>query len=581
MTLAPPSSACLAGPAAAAVPADPADLLLHLLDSAPDAALLVGSDGTVHHASTRAAGLLWRDPADCRGRCLADLVAPEYRARLGERVEWTAAVGGRRAAGFKVALLHPDGAVTPVRIWLADAGIPGRVVVWLREIEPREDAGVPAAIAEINDAVLQDLAAASYAHQRGQHQDVADAIGRAALGARRILRSLPAPFRASRPRRAATGEAAGAVDPGTARASAHRGVVRTLLADDSAVVRAQVQAVLASIEGVEIVGVAADGVEAVEAARRLRPHLVLCDLSMPRLDGLGAIRAMRRDDPEVRIVALSGYAGAQVAGEALRHGASAYLEKGGALSRFAAVIDQLFPERTRAGALSVPVSPAARGGDPDLVALYAHELRTPLTTQLLCADLLLEGDTLVDADRRLVERARGSGRRLQQLVEAMVDAGRAGAGSLNIVVEPVELALLVHRVTGDLGHLLTRDRLLLRQESGGWVAADPLRVSQVLENVVCNAAKFGPADAPIEVTLRAVEDRMEIDVADHGPGIPTAERERVFERFARLDRRAPGLGLGLYLAREIARAHGGDLQVLEQGTTPGATFRFSLPQLRG
>jgi signal transduction histidine kinase len=98
----------------------------------------------------------------------------------------------------------------------------------------------------------------------------------------------------------------------------------------------------------------------------------------------------------------------------------------------------------------------------------------------------------------------------------------------------------------------------------------------VLSNLVDNAVKHSPRGGTVVVRLDEAQDRLRLAVVDEGPGIPPAERERIFERFYRGSSTAPGLGLGLYLARELVHAMGGSIQV-ESEPGRGATFTVELP----
>lgn len=121
-----------------------------------------------------------------------------------------------------------------------------------------------------------------------------------------------------------------------------------------------------------------------------------------------------------------------------------------------------------------------------------------------------------------------------------------------------------------------------------FVNADPDRISQVIENYVSNALEYSPADQPVEIRGKIQREVVRLEVHDHGPGLAREDQKRIWERFVRLgprvaERESPldaggGLGLGLYLCREIIRMHGGEVGV-ESAPRDGATFWFALPLL--
>jgi len=116
------------------------------------------------------------------------------------------------------------------------------------------------------------------------------------------------------------------------------------------------------------------------------------------------------------------------------------------------------------------------------------------------------------------------------------------------------------------------------------VLGDPLRLEQIIANLLNNACHATPAGGTITVEIRREGDRASVTVSDTGRGVPAAAREHIFERFARLDvsrsRRTGGAGLGLPIARGLARAHGGDLTYLDRNGSPGAAFQVNLPVAR-
>jgi signal transduction histidine kinase len=167
------------------------------------------------------------------------------------------------------------------------------------------------------------------------------------------------------------------------------------------------------------------------------------------------------------------------------------------------------------------------------------------------------------------------------MINDMLDVGRLDQGLFHLSRQPVDLVALAQETTGAMqsGKL----SIVLRAPDELPAQADPRRIRQALENLVSNALKYSPAGAPIEVTIQE-EKRQEgdvervwavISVHDQGPGIPAEMRPSLFTRFAS-GPNSTGLGLGLYLARSIAEAHGGTLTV-DSSPGQGTTFYLALP----
>lgn len=219
------------------------------------------------------------------------------------------------------------------------------------------------------------------------------------------------------------------------------------------------------------------------------------------------------------------------------------------------------------------------------LSIASHELRTPLTAlrgslQIIQRRLQRSGapaevqDVMARADRQV--------ERLTRLVRGLLDVSRIAGGQLAVEPTPVALAELVRRAV-EQERAAAPDRTigLTLPEQDPLVAADPDRLEQVLSNLLDNARKYSPADAPIEVRVDVAADTAAVAVRDAGAGIPVDQQERIFGRFHRadnVDRGVAGLGLGLYIAREIVHAHGGSLTV-ESAPGAGSTFTIRLPLL--
>jgi signal transduction histidine kinase len=218
----------------------------------------------------------------------------------------------------------------------------------------------------------------------------------------------------------------------------------------------------------------------------------------------------------------------------------------------------------------------------DLLAAVSHELRTPLAGMLgALATLSAREGQLTDPQRQeLVEMAARQGDRLKLQIEQLLLAARLERDGHEAADRPVVDAAAVTRDAVAAARAAYPARqLVLDAREVLPVRAVPEAVRQVLANLLDNAAKHAPDKAPIQVGARRVGALAVLSVEDTGPGVPPGDRERIFERFTQLDsgatRRAGGVGLGLYIARQLANAQGGELLVTDP-TTPGQGARFEL-----
>ncbi len=218
------------------------------------------------------------------------------------------------------------------------------------------------------------------------------------------------------------------------------------------------------------------------------------------------------------------------------------------------------------------------------VSVISHELKTPVALIQGYAETLLRKDARWDPQTRQesLEVILEEADRLHHLIDNLLDASRLEAGKLPLETEPVALGALAERVT---------ERFRTQTDSHDIqvnippdipvVEGDPTRLEQVLNNLLSNAIKYSPEGGPIEVTGRSTHDEVIITVTDQGVGIPFEEQPHIFESFFRGSReyqqQTSGAGLGLYLAKAIIEAHGGQIWV-ESNPGEGAAFSFALPR---
>jgi two-component system, OmpR family, sensor kinase len=215
----------------------------------------------------------------------------------------------------------------------------------------------------------------------------------------------------------------------------------------------------------------------------------------------------------------------------------------------------------------------------ELVTVLAHDLRnviSPIGARLQLIRRRAVGDRR-DADIRDSDGALRGVQRLSRMITDILDVARIDQGVLHLAVEPLDLTAVVVETAKTLS---TPEHEVRAAASGEViVCADPARVSQCLENLISNAIRHSPRDAPVTVLVgktRSEEGELGcVDVIDEGPGVPVEILPRIFDRFT-AGAGSPGLGLGLYLARRIAAAHGGELKV-ESQPGKGAHFRLELP----
>lgn len=217
-----------------------------------------------------------------------------------------------------------------------------------------------------------------------------------------------------------------------------------------------------------------------------------------------------------------------------------------------------------------------------LVGDVAHELRTPLTT----VDGYLEGlqDGVIEPSARTWELLRGETARLSRLVDDLQQLWRAEARQLPLALAAVKVTAVLESTTGRFGGPAGEGGVDIRldvADPGLMVRADRDRLTQVLDNVLSNAVRYSPVGGEIVVGASRTGDSIRLSVSDQGPGLTVEQRERVFERFYRVDpsrsRALGGSGIGLAIARALVEAMGGRIWVESEGPGRGSTFWIDLP----
>jgi len=212
----------------------------------------------------------------------------------------------------------------------------------------------------------------------------------------------------------------------------------------------------------------------------------------------------------------------------------------------------------------------------------SHELRTPLTALRTVGEVALRGRHDAEGYREVIGSMLEEVDRLTRLTDELLTLARADAGEAKLRLEPVDLGALAAEVAGHLSVLAEEKEQALHVESAGPVVAsgDRTILRQALVNLVVNAVKYSPERRAIHLRAGRRGDAAFVEVADEGPGIAPEHRERLFERFYRVDksrsREMGGTGLGLALVKWAAEAHGGRVE-LETEVGRGCTFRIVLP----
>ncbi len=223
----------------------------------------------------------------------------------------------------------------------------------------------------------------------------------------------------------------------------------------------------------------------------------------------------------------------------------------------------------------------------ELLAVASHELRTPLTTLRMTLAMLAEKQgALSERQRDIVATCSAGVDQLEETVDEFLDLARIETGKLRLERQPLDVEVLLRATAARWMARACDSGVVLEVASapGLTIDGDERRLRAVLDNLVSNAVKYAPAGSTISVRAVLDDDRVVLEIADHGRGVPERFRLRVFEKFFRVEHHVAdeeegtrGVGIGLYLSREIVEAHGGSISCKAGPGGKGAVFVAQFP----
>ncbi|MGW5388501.1 sensor histidine kinase [Nocardia sp. NPDC003963] len=222
-----------------------------------------------------------------------------------------------------------------------------------------------------------------------------------------------------------------------------------------------------------------------------------------------------------------------------------------------------------------------------LIAEAAHDLRTPIAGIRAAVEAILAHPPGADEEElnQLHHLVLNDTQRAARLIDDLLDISRLDSGKFELHRIEFEMLPLVSEQAHRARLFNSRVEIDVDAIGRTAVVADPIRIAQILTNLIDNACRVTRDGGRVSVTIAHRSDRIVVVVADSGPGIPKEDRDRVFGRGIQLCnnsyRHSDGAGLGLAISRGIARAHGGDLTCVSPRGGVGATFLLSLPLLEG
>lgn len=328
--------------------------------------------------------------------------------------------------------------------------------------------------------------------------------------------------------------------------------------------------------------------DGIAALKQQPPSLILLDLNLPDSRGAETFRKVLESAPDVPVVILSGQDDQALAIKALHQGAQDYLVKSGVTS---AQLDRAMRHAIERQVMLRSLEMSRKQQiefKNQFLSHVSHELRTPLTCIHQYVTILLDGlaGEMPAEQREHLNTILRSVNQLGAMVRDLLEAARAESGKISLELRCVSMGEMIRQATAMMKATASQKRVGLEIGVEGcipFVHGDPDRILEVLINLIDNAIKFTPAEGSVTVQACRVPTDPNfvcVSVADTGSGIAPEARTLVFERLYQdpnaVDNRRKGLGLGLFIAKELVTLHGGRIWVASDGAS-GSTFSFTLP----
>ncbi|MBK8027603.1 MAG: response regulator [Chloroflexi bacterium] len=366
---------------------------------------------------------------------------------------------------------------------------------------------------------------------------------------------------------------------------------RVLVIEDEEILRRELLEWL-SLEGYDADG-AANGTEGISQAIRQPPDLIVCDITMPGLDGYEVLMEIRSDPSTsgVPFIFVTARAAREDIRRGMDSGADDYITKPFGRQEFLRAVEarleqkqvqeqrhQLESERLRQ---AFEHERDQRLLKAKLVAMFSHDFRNPLASIMSSNGLLRDYVDRMDNERRLTHHSRieASVRQLLQMLDDMLVVSQMETGHYDFRPEQLNIAELLQGIVEEFQTIHSQSyRIFYDRRFDDLVVADPRLIRQIASNLISNAIKYSPQGGEVRVSLEHEDGQFILIVQDWGVGIPEADQTNLFDAFRRASNvgGVPGTGLGLTIVKQAVDLHGGEIHLQSQVGT-GTTVTVRIP----
>ena len=330
---------------------------------------------------------------------------------------------------------------------------------------------------------------------------------------------------------------------------------------------------------------AEDGSIGLEKVKETKPDLILIDLKMPGISGMEVLEKVKKIDPNIISVVITGYATVESAVEAMKRGAYDFLPKPFTPEELRIIIRRGL-ERRKLILETESLRKEKKLIEENFITMVTHQLRSPLVAIQQFFEVILGGmvGEVQEKQKEMITRARNRLEGLLNLINDWLDVARLDSGQIVDNLESLSLKKVIKKIIEDMRPLTQDDNISLELGScfeNDLVQGDKETLEQVFSNLITNAIRYNKPKGKVIITIKENKDFISTEVKDTGIGIAKEHLPFIFDQFYRIkrgeDHKIKGTGLGLSIAKKIVDAHKGSIQVSSE-LGKGSSFTVLLPK---
>ncbi len=216
------------------------------------------------------------------------------------------------------------------------------------------------------------------------------------------------------------------------------------------------------------------------------------------------------------------------------------------------------------------------------IAMFTHDLKTPINSGIFALEMLLKDNSLKDYQKELLNDLLNSSKYMKRLTENALCKFKADSGKFTITKEKCSIKELVKNCIEETKYILNEKKQHLNfycLQKDITANVDTVEITRVINNLICNASKYSPANSEINITLKKFSGKIHFEIQDFGCGIKMHQLDKAFEKYVRLanNQKSAGTGLGLYITKLIIDAHGGNVSIKSE-LQKGTKISFDIPE---